>query len=361
MAQKRNKSGLSDVPTDVLMAEIARRQALEPEDDMTAMELAFEQDGATLREKAMATRLQAKSEAEDSKSKRCPKCGGLARVKAKKRARTLQTLCGQHTYRRNYHYCEACGSGWYPLDEELGISKEGDLTFEVEKRILDLGVTDVFENAANRWSVHYSFPISENLVRRVVDRAGKALEGAAPLAIQQELLPSSTDAAASVLIVALDGSMLPIRGEEPWKEAKVGVVARAEPAKAGDTRLRLHSRRYTAVVGGPSDLKNDLAAALQADRALESPHSIWLGDGAPWIWNLAERLHPKRTRFWIGAMRLNMGQTAGKCFFPTTRCTSIGGQHESRTFYGWAKSTFFWMNSKPVPCWLRPCPKELLF
>jgi hypothetical protein len=46
-----------------------------------------------------------------------------------------------------------------------------------------------------------------------------------------------------VLVVEVDGSMLPIRGDEPWKEANVGVVY---PSPGG----RILRKRETATREG---------------------------------------------------------------------------------------------------------------
>jgi hypothetical protein len=72
--------------------------------------------------------------------------------------------------------------------------------------------------------VHYQEPISENLFRRVIARVGGQCEAADQGRLQEELKPS--EGVAEVLVVEVDGSLLPIRGPEPWKEAKVGVFYR---------------------------------------------------------------------------------------------------------------------------------------
>ncbi len=44
----------------------------------------------------------------------------------------------------------------------------------MERRILDFGVNDSVESAAQRWDIQYRIriPISSNIIRRVVDRVG---------------------------------------------------------------------------------------------------------------------------------------------------------------------------------------------
>ncbi len=136
------------------------------------------------------------------------------------------------TFRRNYHYCERCQYGFYPVDRLLSLPEEGELTSELEKRVLDFAVNDVYGECASRWSLHYQQPVSENLFRRVAARVGEQCEVADQGRLQEELKPRCQ--AAEVLVVEVDGSMLPIRGQEPWKEAKVGVT----PAPGSVTATR---------------------------------------------------------------------------------------------------------------------------
>src|SRR5690606_25585372 len=126
--------------------------------------------------------------------KACPRCGKRTPVKVKDRERTLRTMAGHVTLTRNYHHCETCGIGFYPLDRALDVPEEGELTREMEKRVLDFAVNDVFGQGAERWRVHYQEPISDNLLRRVAARVGAQCEAADPAHLQQALKPSSEPA-----------------------------------------------------------------------------------------------------------------------------------------------------------------------
>src|SRR5690242_2392355 len=169
----------------------------------------------------------------------------------------------------------------------------GEVTKEVERRILDFGVSDTFNEAAQRWEVHYGWTISENLVRRVVERVGRKQEECEPEVLQEELQPVPRQAPALV-VLGTDGSMIPTRGEDSWREAKVAVVSRKEVVEAGREGPSVREQaRYVAVVGTPEELKGELAAALKAHGANEARRVVCLGDGAAWVWKLAEQLCPQ--------------------------------------------------------------------
>lgn len=237
-----------------LFAELARRQRARGATTLEDIELAAEEDGRLFGEDRQATAITALPP-EEGKPKPCPKCGKPVRVKTRNRVRHLLTVAGEVRLSRNYHYCNSCKHGFYPRDIELKLPEEGDVSDALEKRILDFGVNSSFEEAAQRWAIHYPTSISSNLVRRVVDRVGRRAESArSALALQQACQPTPATPPRS-LVVAADGSMLLTR-EEAWKEAKVAVVAR------GDSVL---DARYAAVLGGQEEFRAALRAALDAE------------------------------------------------------------------------------------------------
>ena len=83
--------------------------------------------------------------------------------------------------------------------------------------------------------------------------------------------------------------MLPIRGLEPWKEAKVGVIYHHDR----ETKAPIAgTARYVAVVNGLGEFAPVLEDALRVERAEELHTVLWLGDGAVSDWRLAEQLLP---------------------------------------------------------------------
>jgi hypothetical protein len=295
---------LKSFTEEELTAELARRRSARGPTDMLAMEEGLE--AAQQRDGAQVLRayFERRSEEESDGPKRCPKCGSLVRVRAKNRSRPLQTVAGPQVLRRHYHYCAGCRYGFYPLDIELGLPEEGELTPKMEERILDFGVTTTFEEAAQRWCVHHQGTISENLVRRVVDRAGRKAEAAHDDDLQRAMRPVPSQPA-GLLVVQTDGSMLPIRGPEPWKEAKLGVLFRDDkhlPSKPG-CRGQITEARHVCVLGGREEFQRSLDAALRAERADEARAVAWVADGARYNWTMADEICPRAVQIldWIHA------------------------------------------------------------
>ena len=296
--------------------ELARRQAARGNLDLDAIESFSE---GSQRDMGQET-LQATVEAlppEDATPKPCPKCGKPIRVKARNRVRCVLTITGELRLVRNYHYCKGCELGFYPRDQELRLPEEGEVSDAMERRILDFGVNDAFDAAAERWSIHCPIPISSNLIRRVVDRVGIRAESAySELSLQQACLPSPKEPA-KFLVVAGDGSRLLTR-EEAWKEAKVGVVARGESFVEEKSRRRVSEARYVAVLGNQDEFRKGLAAALAAEHADEVTKIVWLGDGAAGNWTLAEELCPMAIQVLDMPHAVQHGMDCGKALLGET-------------------------------------------
>ncbi|MGA1564480.1 MAG: ISKra4 family transposase, partial [Pontimonas sp.] len=286
------KTDLSALTDDELAAELARRRGMRQLGaDATTMEDAAEDFAHRMAHDEFAVFLVEKSRTEDNSPKRCPRCGAQCRVRERAVQRKVRSTTGEHTLRRNRHFCEACRSGFFPLDQELDLPDEGELTSKLESRILDVGLHSPFEEAAERWRVHHLCPISENLVRRVVDRVGRRAEQTSAIHLAEELRPLAPEPA-QVLVVATDGSMVPTRGEDSWREVKLGVVYRGEHHASKGRRGLISQARYVAHLGDVAGFKADLDTVLAVERADCTPTIAWLGDGAPWNWNLADEICP---------------------------------------------------------------------
>lgn len=284
------KKALSEATDEELLRELARRNAdkhFREGMTLSEMELTVESMVHGHREPSISLMLS-RMKPEKPTAKACPLCGTRTPVKVRDRERTVRSLSGPVTFKRNYHYCVDCKAGFYPVDRLLDLPEEGELSAELEKRVLDFALNDVYGECAARWGLHYPDTISENLLRRVVDRVGRQCEAADQGRLQSELKRAAA-APADLLVVEVDGSQLPIRGAEPWKEAKVGLTYRQD---FNTHRPLKGSARYVALVGGQSEFAPLLEEALHIEAVDEVPTVIWLGDGAPSNWNLADQLVP---------------------------------------------------------------------
>ena len=285
MSEQRDLSDLSD---EDLVAELARRRAAgRLEMDNLAFELSTEGDARQAGARAMRAYLDAQAAQQTTASRPCPKCGAACRVRRRSVARTVRSRHGEHRLARHYHYRQQCAHGFYPLDAALGLGDEGELTSRMEQVVLDLGLQGTFEDAAERFALHHGGTIPENLVRRVVDRVGHRAQEHADWGAQLRAPAAQSPA---TLVVEVDGSMIPTRGPDPWREVKVGLVARGEHFVQNKGRGLVTQARFVARLGDYDGFKQALTDALTLERAWECPHLVVIGDGAPWGWTLADEV-----------------------------------------------------------------------
>jgi hypothetical protein len=309
MARKKT---LKDFTERDLMDEIARRHAAKhfvADMTMSQMELSvWRAFGAGEQAQVAIALLLSRLGEELPTAKQCPMCSKRIPVRTKDRERTLTSLVGPVTLKRNYHYCEDCKLGFHPLDLRLQLPESGELTSEMEKRALDFAVNEIFDDCSQRWLLHYERPLSPVLFRNVVERVGKQCE-AADQGRLQEQLKAPNEQPAECLVIEVDGSMLAIRGLEPWKEAKVGIVYRHNVKTRRPVKC---SARYVAVVGGMSEFAPVLEEALELERIDEVVKVLWIGDGAACNWTLADQLAPDAVQILDWYHALEHAMTCGK-------------------------------------------------
>lgn len=304
--------GVSD---EALFEELVRRRSQRLGQDAQVAESQLESIGDDSSRSTFESWLSSQVARDGRGPQPCPKCGKAASVRAASRERVLIAVSGQVRFRRNYHYCKGCRHGFYPLDARLGLPESGNLTAEMERRVLDFGVHDPFEKAAERWSVHYATSVSENLIRRVVERQGLALGACDVDAIQKSALAER--APAETLMVQADGGMVPTRDTDRWRETKVGIVARQDCHLSSREAPRgiISEARYAAHLGGVDEFRRRLDALLRAEKVEQVAHVVWVGDGAPWIWNMADELCPKAVQVLDWYHAIEAASTCAKAVF----------------------------------------------
>lgn len=252
---------------------------------LSSLECGFEDATREMCRLELSRRL---NEPETSGPKKCPQCGHRCGIRARDKERTIRTLSGDVSYRRNYHYCAQCSSGFYPRDDAYEIPESGEVSRELERRILDFAMNDPFAQGAERFSLHYSFSVSPNLLRRVFERVSGRLGDCDEEWIQQAMKVPE-DVADSTVIVESDGSM--VSTTQGWKETKLGMVYTHQDSTE-DSKAKRPSPRFVASMKGTDAFEEELEQALDGHGKQRPKTVLWLGDGAAGYWNIANRVCP---------------------------------------------------------------------
>jgi hypothetical protein len=227
---------------------------------------------------------------------RCPICADWGRVQSW-RPRQILSVCGRIEFTRAWYVCSSCKHGWSPVDTTLQVRPSSRVSAGLSQRLAEVGARTSFGEGAKILDSLSGLQVSPETVRQHTERLGDEIE-----AIKQEQIAQvvrtresaePVDAAPGKLLVETDGVM--VRYLSGWHEVKLGVVAgyadgelispsyvaaRASSDVFGERLLTEAARR------GALEVVRWEGSILRPGLAVLREVAI-LGDGAPWIWNLA--------------------------------------------------------------------------
>lgn len=202
--------------------------------------------------------------------------------------KSFNLLVGRVDLKRALYHCQGCGRYWRPLDDKWelppGHNSEG-----VERITALLGAYMPFETAEKVLLETSGVTLSDSSIRAISESIGAEMESIIEDEIKKSLTDALPEPKADVLAVFSDGAMVNTR-EEQWKEVKVGAIASF--TRTGEKQLKLKQTTYCAYLGSVEDFKPRLWAEGYRRGAKGKEVTLFLGDGSPWVWNLADELFP---------------------------------------------------------------------
>ena len=236
-------------------------------------------------------------------------CGAQARY-VDRRGKTFETVLGQLQLERAYYHCSACGHGFCPRDNALGIPRGG----------LSPGVLRMVANVGARVSFAESSILLDQLAAVTVDpkqveRYAEALGREVAADERQDVTPLGQTPLPPTLYLGIDGTGIPIRSPElagrsgkqadgtaKTREVKLCTIWSAEARDQEGHPLRDQgSVSYSAAIESAatpdasknrSEFTERVLRETSRRRFCQAERTVVIGDGAPWIWNIAQELFP---------------------------------------------------------------------
>ena len=197
--------------------------------------------------------------------------------------RTMVTLFGPVDVTRS-----RCVDGSYPLDEALGLEGRHGWTAAVQEAVSLLSCESGFGTVSDIMKRLLGLSISDARVQEVAEQAGRRAAEVLPSAPA----PLEHDASGKTLVLATDGCQAPQR--DGWHEVKVGTVYTNESrAKTAGGRGKVMVKEYLGSLDAAHAWGEWLRRAADLWKADKARRIVFMGDGAPWIWNLAEEHFPQ--------------------------------------------------------------------
>ena len=278
--------------------------------DLEALEMAVRQQALQLAARAVEQRLNA--DTSDHAGPRLPcRCGGEARY-AGRRWKRFQSALGSLYLQRAYYHCGSCGGGFCPRDRSLGL-ENSSLSPAVTRMVGTVGALVSFQEGSTLLQELAGVTVDAKQVERTAEDLGAEIAAAE----RQDRQPAHAHLPLpGTLYLGIDGTGIPLRAEElegrrgkqsdgsaKTREVKLCTVWSAESRDEHDTPVRDEgSVTYSAAIESAatpdtaaqrSEFSERVWREATRRRFAEVARPVVLGDGAPWIWNVADELFPQ--------------------------------------------------------------------
>jgi hypothetical protein len=201
------------------------------------------------------------------------------------RTRTVMSLFGALDVSRSRY---RDGSRWcYPLDEAMGLMGQRGWTVGVQEAVSLLSCECSFQTVADLMDRQLGLPISAPTVQSLAEGIGQraeALQAAARQGPPKDVKPVDT------LIVAVDGCQA--RQRDGWHEVKVATIYSNEGRCPISNRSKLRDKEYFATLENAQGFGQALWDRAVGWGIQQVRRMVVMGDGAPWVWNLADLHFP---------------------------------------------------------------------
>lgn len=229
------------------------------------------------------------------------------------RDKTLDTVLGRVALRRAYYHCRTCRRGFAPRDTELEMG-EASLSPGLRKMVARAAAVEPFAAAADLLADLAGIELSTKRVERSAEADGAAAaahirtDATALLERRVTVLPPA--APPEMLYLAIDGTGVPMvpaattgrAGKSPdrrarTREVKLACLFTQTTLDAGAHPVRdPDSTSYLSTLAPVAEFSTLVHAEARRRGCEHTRQLVVLGDGAPWIWNLATAILPEATQ-----------------------------------------------------------------
>jgi hypothetical protein len=304
--------------------------------DLEAVEMGFRaalhQAGAA----ALSQLLQFPEPAIELRNITCP-CGHQARYR-EMRSRRLLTALGEVELSRPWYLCPHCHNGQFPIDRQLDVEKR-DCSPGVRRMQAIVGQNVPFDHGREQMRVLAGLEVTAKSVERTAEAIGADIAQGEQREIRQAVqldLPVIIGEPIRILYVQMDGTGVPVVKKETegrkgktngqpahTREVKLGCVfTQTTWDKEGYAIRDPDSTTYTGAIETAEEFGKRIYLEAWNRGWSRAANKVVMGDGAEWIWNLADQhfpgavqivdLYHARQHLWDLARRLHPNDVANQ-------------------------------------------------
>ena len=227
----------------------------------------------------------------------CPGCG--KRVSCREgRKRTVDTRHGTITFERPYFHCRSCGSGFFPMDDDLRLAakaKQHDMSRLALRLLAEMPYKTAAEIFKEATGLEYSDHCMHGLAENFQDQCTIDLVLPTRTEVEATIEQASGNFRRPVVVVSADGAHEPCR---PYTESREKARGPGYWREAKGFRVYLLTKSGVTQIASWHQIMNeeefgnalDVAAGILPQ---EKIRIALIADGAPWLWAHLERAFPE--------------------------------------------------------------------
>jgi hypothetical protein len=249
------------------------------------------------------------------------------------------TVLGAAPIQRPYFLCAQCHHGQFPADLELDVNGTG-ISPGVRRMLAVVGAAASFDHGRQQMEVLAGLTVTAKTVERTAEAIGSHIaqgeQREMQRAVQLDLPIIGGGQPVPILYVQMDGTGVPVVKKETagrkgkndgqpahTREVKLGCVfTQTKWDKEGYPIRDLDSTSYTGAIENAEAFGKRLYVEAWRRGWSRAQKKVIIGDGAEWIWNLAEQhfpgalqivdLYHAREHLWEVARRLYPNDAAAQ-------------------------------------------------
>jgi len=242
----------------------------------------------------------------DQRTMACP-CGHQAHYR-ELRSKPVLTAVGKVKISRPYYLCSHCHTGQFPADDELDIANS-DFSPGVRRMKAIVGQESPFDHGREQMKLLADLEVTTKAVERTAEAIGAHIAQGEQREIQRTMqldLPIVVGEPVPILYVQMDATGVPVVKKETigrqgktegqpahTREAKLGCVfTQTNWDKEGYPIRDPDSTTYTGAIETAEEFGKRIYLEAWKRGWARALKKVVMGDGAEWIWNLADQHFP---------------------------------------------------------------------
>ena len=228
------------------------------------------------------------------------------------RSKPVLTAVGEVTISRPYYLCPHCHAGQFPADVELDIDHT-EFSPGVRRMLAVVGQEAPFDRGREQLKLLADLEVTTKAVERTAEAVGEDIAARQQVEIQRAMqldLPVIVGQPIPVLYVQVDGTGLPVvKKETEGRPGKTeGQLAHTREAKLGCVFTQTtwdqegyairdpDSTTYVGAIETAEEFGKRIYLEAWKRGWSRAEKKVMMGDGAEWIWNLADQYFPGATQ-----------------------------------------------------------------